>query len=189
MPELHNRLYRRCVRLGLLLVTSLGLVACGSVNSPSNRIAGMVTPYKMDVVQGNFVAREQAAALTPGMPRAQVRQILGSPLLVSVFHGDRWDYVFTFRRQGAEPQSRRVTVYFKGDVLDHFDADALPSEAEFVAALDSGRKTGAVPVLEASEDELKKFPAAAAPVSSPALPPLPASYPPLEPAGRQATAN
>ncbi len=35
------------------------------------------------------------------MTRAQVRDILGSPLLTDIFHGDRWDYVFTIRRQGT----------------------------------------------------------------------------------------
>jgi hypothetical protein len=38
-----------------------------------------------------------------------------------------------------------------------FEADELPSEAEFVASLDSGRKSGKVPVLEASEESLAKF--------------------------------
>jgi len=95
------------------------------------------------------------------------------------------DYVFTFRRQGVEPQARRVTVFFKGDVLERIEADPLPTEAEFAATLDSGRTVAdKVPVLEASEESLQQFPA---PVKSPeqkAVPPLPATYPPLEPAGR-----
>ncbi len=163
------------------LALVLTLCACGSVDSASNRLISVVTPYKIDIVQGNFVSREQAAALKPGMSRAQVRDILGTPLLNSVFHADRWDYVFTFKRQGAEPQSRRVTVFFKDGILERTEADALPSEAEFVASLDSGRKSGVAPVLEMSEDSLK---ATAAPAkldeSKPALPAPPASYPPLE---------
>ena len=43
----------------------------------------------------------RSALVKPGMTRAQVRDILGSPLLTDVFHADRWDYVFTIRRQGA----------------------------------------------------------------------------------------
>lgn len=145
----------------------------------SNRLVNGITPYKIDIVQGNFVSREQAAALKEGMSRTQVRDILGTPLLTSIFHADRWDYVFTFKRQGVASQARRVTVFFKDDVLAKIQADALPTEAEFVASLDSGRQTGQVPVLEMSEDSLKGT-AVAKPVESKPLPPLPASYPPLE---------
>lgn len=165
--------------LSLTGLTLVGLTACGSLDQASNRMISVVTPYKIDIVQGNFVSREQAEALKQGMSRVQVRDILGTPLLVSIFHADRWDYVFTFKRQGVEPQARRVTVFFAGDSLTKVEADALPSEAEFVASLDSGRKTGKVPVLEMSEERLKATAVTAPPVAKP-LPPLPASYPPLE---------
>jgi outer membrane protein assembly factor BamE len=116
------------------------------------------------------------------MPRAVVKDILGTPLLTSVFHADRWDYVFTFRRQGAEPQSRRVTLFFKGDALDRFEADDLPTEAEFVATLKSIPTEGKLPAMEASRESLDKFPPAAkvAPVAPTAARPV-ADYPPLEP--------
>lgn len=144
----------------------------------------MVSPYKIDVVQGNVVTREQLAVIKTGMPRAVVRDVLGTPLLASVFHADRWDYVFTLKRQGAEPQSRRVTVFFKNDLLERIEADELPSETEFVATLKPSPPNAAVPVLEASEESLRKFPPAS-PVAKP-LPAVtpPASYPPLEPAGK-----
>ncbi|MDO8448766.1 MAG: outer membrane protein assembly factor BamE [Rhodoferax sp.] len=177
-------LQRRSTRLTLLLAATAGLVACGSLNSASNSIAGVVTPYKMDIVQGNFVSKEQAAAVQPGMSRTQVRDILGTPLLTSIFHADRWDYVFTFKRQGLEPQARKVTVFFKGDALERIEADALPTEAEFVASLGSGRKSGKVPVLEMTEESLKQLPAPGRTAEPKPLPPLPASYPPLEPAAR-----
>ncbi len=38
-----------------------------------------LTPYKVEVVQGNVVTKEQVQALQPGMSRQQVREILGSP--------------------------------------------------------------------------------------------------------------
>jgi outer membrane protein assembly factor BamE len=179
-----SNLRGRSASLGLVVAASVALVACGGLNSASSRVASIVTPYKMDIVQGNFVSKEQAAALQPGMSRPQVRDLLGSPLLVSMFHADRWDYVFTFKRQGFEPQARQVTVFFKGDVLERFEAGELPTEAEFVASLDSGRKSGKVPVLEASEENLAKFAPAAKAVEPKALPPLRESYPPLEPSSR-----
>lgn len=174
---------RRRACLTLLIAASASLVACGSLSGGNTRFANVITPYKMDIVQGNFVSKEQAAALQVGMSRAQVRNILGTPLLVSVFHADRWDYVFTFKRQGIEPQARKVTVFFKADVLERIEADPLPTEAEFVASLDSGRQSGKVPVLEMTPESLQAQPATAKQPEPKALPPLPTTYPPLEPAG------
>ena len=170
--------------LSLLLAASASLPGCGGLNTASTHIAGLVTPYKIDIVQGNFVSREQAEAVKPGMSRVQVRDILGTPLLTSVFHADRWDYVFTFKRQGLAPQARKVTVFFKGDALERIEAEVLPTEAEFVASLDSGRKMGKVPVLEMTPESLKQLPPPTKAVESQALPPLPTSYPPLESTGR-----
>ena len=146
---------------------------------------GLVSPYRIDILQGNVVTREQAQVLKPGLTKDQVRGLLGSPLLTSVFHADRWDYVFTFKRQGQPAQQRRLTVFFKGDALERHEADELPSESEFVSSLDSRRKADKSPVLEATEAQLKAFQsgnaAPSAPAAAPAAPA--ASYPPLEAPG------
>lgn len=185
--------YRYGIQTAFTVLALAGLAGCGSIKGMTGGLSeskinpvNWITPYKVDVVQGNFVSKEQVELLKPGMPRAEVREVLGTPLLASVFHGDRWDYVFTLKRQNVEPQSLRLTVYFKNDVLERFEGDAMPSEIEFVSKLDSRRKFGKVPVLELTEEQLKaaeKKPAAnatAAPVTqAPATPPS-ASYPPLE---------
>ena len=174
---------RRRLRLLLLALAGIG-AGCANFNNATTSMAGVVTPYRMDVVQGNFVSREQAAALKPGMSRNQVREVLGTPLLASLFHADRWDYVFTIRRQGTQPQTRRVAVFFRADVLDRVEAGELPTEVEFLASLDSGRlRDPVVPNLQASEEMLGKFAPPRAQSGTTALPPLPASYPPLEPSG------
>lgn len=160
-----------------------GLGACSSYGDGTYGLTSLVTPYKVDILQGNVVTREQAQALKPGMSRAQVRDVLGSPLLTSVFHADRWDYVFTFRRQGQEPQRRKLTALFNGDVLSRIEADELPSETEFVASLDSRRKFGKIPPLEATPEQLSAF-QERNPGSGPAKPvptvPAGTAYPPLE---------
>jgi outer membrane protein assembly factor BamE len=164
-------------RAGLVLLLCTVLCACSGVSDT-------IKPYRVPVVQGNVVTREQMAILRPGMSRIQVRDVLGTPLLTSVFHANRWDYVFTLNRQGIEPQSRKLTVFFKNDVLERFDADALPSESDFVATLGSSVPAGKVPVLEATPESLQQFPLPAKAPEAKPLPPLPASYPPLEPATR-----
>ncbi|MCF8167908.1 MAG: outer membrane protein assembly factor BamE [Rhodoferax sp.] len=169
--------------LSLGLWAAAALTGCGSFDRASATLVSVVTPYKMDVVQGNVVTREQIAALQPGMSRNQVRDVLGTALLVSVFHADRWDYVFTLKRQRVEAQSRRVTVFFKNERMERVDADDLPSESEFVATLKSGTSSSRLPDLEATPDSLNAFPVAPkapAPTGVPAS--GPASYPPLEPA-------
>jgi outer membrane protein assembly factor BamE len=121
------------------LATTLALLAlsgCGSRLSSPETLFGLIQPYQIDVVQGNVVTQEVVAQIQPGLGRTQVREILGSPLLADPFHADRWDYVFTIRRQGVPHQQRRVTVFFKNDVVERFEADALPSEHEFVASID-----------------------------------------------------
>ncbi|MCW5670280.1 MAG: outer membrane protein assembly factor BamE [Hydrogenophaga sp.] len=161
------------------------LVAVASLSACSY-VPTIITPYKIDIVQGNVVTREQANALKPGMSRSEVRDILGSPLLSSVFHADRWDYVFTFRRQGQEPQQRKLTVFFKGETLERFEGDELPSEVEFVASLDARRKFGKVPPLQATEAQLKSFQEKNTPLAPEPTPPAPSPdtvYPPLERSG------
>ena len=169
------RQQRRFVALACV-VAGLGLTACSS-----NLI------YKPEVVQGNFVSREQVQALRAGMPRQAVRDVLGTPLVTSLFHADRWDYAFTIRRQGAEPQQRRFSVFFKGDGLDRIEGDPLPTEAEFAAKLDNRRPPTKLPELKATEADLAKFPAKPAPAAGAAqsaAPAGPVSYPPLENAAR-----
>ena len=181
MPAIFQR---RPWLLVAAVAATLFLGACSGFSDRTRGALSAVTPYKVEVVQGNFVSKEQVAALKPGMSRQQVREILGTSLLNDVFHNNRWDYVFTIRRQGVDPQERRLTVYFNGELMDRFEGDEMPSEEDFVATLDTRKKSGKVPQLEASEDELKKFAPAkdekADAAASAAVPPLPAAYPPLE---------
>jgi outer membrane protein assembly factor BamE len=175
------------MRLQLLpvVLASLALGACSSMGDGLSSVGGLVSPYKIDILQGNVVTKEQAQALQPGLPREQVRGLLGSPLLASVFHADRWDYVFSFKRQGQPLQQRRLTVFFKGDTVDRVESDELPSESEFVSSLDSRRKTDKLPAQEATEEQLKAFQSRNE-ASSPAPVPQPGpatTYPPLETPG------
>ena len=165
----------------LALAVCATLVACSGLDNRTRSFVGSLAPYQIEVVQGNFVSKEQVDALKPGMAREQVKDILGTSLLQDVFHADRWDYVFTLRRQGTEPQARQLTVFFKGDLLDRVEGDTMPSESEFVGLLAKSRSTKAVPVLEADESRLKSFPPPAAPAAAPVQPaPAATTYPPLE---------
>lgn len=165
--------------LAVLLVA--GLAACAQ--RPNDSLFGLITPYRLEVVQGNVVTQEMVAQLRPGLSRDQVRGVMGSPLLADLFHADRWDYVFTIRRQGTVPQQRRVSVFFKGDLLDRHEADALPSERDFVASIDAAKVEQRKQSLELTEAQLRALPlppvTTAAQAASAAGGPL-RNYPPLE---------
>ena len=147
--------------MALALALPFVLAACSSVGDATRSTLHKITPYKVEVVQGNFVSQEQVRALQRGMSRQQVREILGTPLLTSVFHADRWDYVFTIKRQGVPEQERRLTVFFDGDHFDRAQGDEMPSESEFVATLDplgTSRGKLKIPPLEATPEQLAKHP-------------------------------
>ena len=136
-----------------LSLSALSLAACSALPSRESA-ANVLSVYRLEVVQGNVVTKEQFAQVKEGMPRAQVREILGSPLLTDVFHGDRWDWVFAIRRQGVPDQERRVTAWFDGDRLKKIEAPELPSEEEFVAAIDARKLPEKKPVLALTPEQI-----------------------------------
>jgi outer membrane protein assembly factor BamE len=173
----------RALLLAFALAALLGIAGCQSMRESSNRFLGVVTPYRVEVVQGNVITSEQTQLIKPGMNRAQIRDVLGTPLLADVFHGERWDYVFTIRRQGAEPLSRRVVVQFTGDIFKSIDTGGpLPSEREFVASIDTFKTSRNAPSLELTPEQAKVLPVPPRPTLVEAEPVGPArEYPPLEP--------
>ena len=183
------------------LVLSAGLVAvlafqgCSTISSWSSSFneppsvktfLAFVAPYKPDVVQGNVVTTEQITLVKPGMSRSQVKDILGSPLITDPFHGDRWDYVFTLRRQGFDDQQRSFVVLFDKDQVQKIDAPTLPSEDAFVASISRKKLPTTTRKLELTDAERAALPApavVAAPAtaaSSTLVAGVTRTYPPLE---------
>jgi outer membrane protein assembly factor BamE len=199
MSANHRYSTRSALKVTALAATAcMALTACSSVKNMTSGMSASsvnpvnwVRPYKVDVIQGNFVSKEQVDQLKPGLTKAQVRDLLGTPLVADIFHVNRWDYVFTLKRRGVDTQSYKYTVYFKADLLERFEGDTMPSETEFIGTLANDRKVGKVPVLEATDEQLKsaekssasKAAAAAEPANNALPPPLapPVTvYPPLE---------
>jgi outer membrane protein assembly factor BamE len=169
--------------MGVVLVASWLASGCATRQQASDSFLGLVTPYRIDIVQGNVVTREQVAAVRPGMTRQQVRDILGSPMLTDPFHGNRWDYVFFIRRPGADPTRRSVVAHFEGDELKKLEVpEQLPTENEFVAAIAPLQRKPEARTLELTEAQraaLPRPPRAQPPAETPTGPVR--TYPPLEP--------
>jgi len=127
----------------LIPVFLVALAGCSSTPD----ISSLLSPYRIDVRQGNFVTPQMVALLKPGQTRDQVRFILGSPLLTDAFHADRWDYVYRFQPGYGEAQQRRLTVFFADGKLARFDGDVLadPSPAQAASServIEIGPKAG-----------------------------------------------
>ncbi|MPV57962.1 cell envelope protein SmpA [Burkholderia sp. HI2761] len=154
----------------------VALAGCSSYDSVTQRIAQSITPYRITVVQGNFVSQEKAAQLQVGMTREQVRALLGTPLLADMFHADRWDYLFYFKRGSTSiVQQRDLVVIFAGDrVASWSGADNLPSELDLLADIDGdrgGKKAKAAAAAKKASEAAAASAAQAAAAASPAAVP------------------
>ena len=110
-----------------LTVVLAAAFACGCGFVP--RIPG-VTPYRIDIQQGNYVSQEMVAQLKPGMTKEQVRFILGTPLVTDIFHSDRWDYVYWRETPAGAREQRKLAVLFEQGQLARVDGDMTPSAGQ-----------------------------------------------------------
>ena len=109
----------------LLLTLAAVLSGCGYVP----RIPG-ITPYRMEIQQGNFVSQEMVAQLKPGMTKEQVRFVLGTPMVTDIFHSDRWDYVYWRETSKGIREQRNLTVLFENGQLQRLDGDVVSSAGQ-----------------------------------------------------------
>jgi len=124
------------------------LGACSNVPLP-------LSPYKLDIQQGNVVTQDMIAKLQLGMTRSQVRFALGTPLVVDPFRNDRWDYVYLYMKAGKVTEQRRLKVIFREDRLVRVEGDGAPA-----ALMPAAADQPAVPAAPAPPDQSIQKPAA-----------------------------
>ena len=93
-------------------------------------------PYRNSVQQGNWITKDQVGMLREGMSREQVKFALGTPMLSSVLHSNRWDYPYYFRSGHGEVQERVLTVFFDNNRLARWKGDEQPELQPFQIAKD-----------------------------------------------------
>jgi len=96
------------------MLLSLALTGCGLV-------------YTIDIQQGNYVTEDLVAKLKNGMTKAEVRQLLGTPLLIDTFHQTRWDYYFSNVKGGKADKPSRLSIFFENDKVVNFVGEARPA--------------------------------------------------------------
>jgi outer membrane protein assembly factor BamE len=116
----------------LAAIATLFLVSCGSGRlSPP-----VVSPYRMEIQQGNFVSQEMMSQLKLGMSKDQVRFVMGTPLITDSFHADRWDYVFRRQKPSSrELEHHKLAVFFEDGKLARIESDVTPGASADVAAV------------------------------------------------------
>ncbi len=120
-------------------------------------VASAITPYRIDIRQGNHITQEMVTQLKPGMTRDQVRFILGTPLVADIFHAERWDYIYSFKPGRGEMQLRRFAVFFDGNKLARVAGDVVgaePGEAEAATAATAEARSRVIEI--AADDDKKK---------------------------------
>ena len=107
------------------LLLALAVGACSWVQRP-------IREYKIDIQQGNVLTQDMVAQLRPGLSKDQVRFILGTPVLMDMFHADRWDYVYSLQKGSTgEVEMRHFSTFFD-------DEDRLVRVGGDVSTLETG---------------------------------------------------
>ena len=83
--------------------------------------------HRIDIQQGNYVTQDLVERLKPGMTKAEVKQLLGTPLLQDQFHANRWDYIFTNVAGRRSDERSRLSIFFENEKLVSFTGEGRPA--------------------------------------------------------------
>ena len=71
----------------LIIFLSIGVISsCSSL-----------APFKVAILQGNIIEDKDVEQLAKGLTKDQVQYLLGTPLLNSPIHQNRWDYFYSVK--------------------------------------------------------------------------------------------
>lgn len=156
------------------------IAGCAADSAVNKYVPNIVTPYRMDIQQGNFVTQDMVDKLQVGQSRDQVRFILGTPLLADSFHGKRWDYPFRASKGWNDPQRAHLVVMFGEDeklvcwratVPQPKSAEAVPEQKGFFSGMLGSRSSSGPTTLVSSDStgtQADASPCGAAVIAAPA---------------------
>lgn len=105
----------------IVLPLSVALTACTTI---MENIPGV---YTLDIQQGNVINQDMVDQLKPGMTKRQVLYVMGSSMLVDVFHEKRWDYLYSEQLGGESRKQKKVSLFFNDEKLVAIQGDFRPS--------------------------------------------------------------
>ena len=108
------------ISLVALLLTTLG---CSGIKFPG--------VHKVPVQQGNIIEQDMIDKLRPGMTKAQIQFVLGTPLITDSFNQQRWVCLYSMIDAQSDKTKKLLAVYFNDeDQLERLTGDYAPSDAE-----------------------------------------------------------
>lgn len=107
------------------LITISILAACLSGCGNFTLFPGV---HRIAIQQGNIIEQEMVDQLKPGMTKAQVRFVLGTPLIADTFNQDRWDYHYSKLSGNGDLITEKFSVFFADDKLESFEGNTAPTE-------------------------------------------------------------
>ena len=105
----------------LCLIGIAAVSGCSSVNEATDAVnessSSWSLVHKQTIQQGNVLSQKQLDLVQVGMSKEEIRQELGTPSLVDVFHQERWDYVYTQGIGSTPSEKKQLALFFEEDRL------------------------------------------------------------------------
>lgn len=84
--------------------------------------------YKIDIPQGNYVEQKQVSQLRVGMSPAQVKFVMGTPILVDPFSPHQWYYIRRIQKGNGPTTQKKLIINFKNNKVVSISGDFKPSD-------------------------------------------------------------
>ena len=91
-------------KLHILIFLFFGLYSCSALS-----------PYKVPILQGNIIEDKDVEQLSKGLTKDQVQYLLGTPMLNSPLHPNRWDYIYSVTIGNQLIGEKRLSLLFDED--------------------------------------------------------------------------
>lgn len=81
----------------------------------------------MDIEQGNIITTDMIHQLHRGMTYAEVRELMGTPVLLNTFNDERANYVYTFKPGNGRMSESYITLTFIKNILVDIRGNVYPT--------------------------------------------------------------
>lgn len=148
------------------LMTAVMLATVVTTTLATSGCKNLFRAYRIDIVQGQTVTKEQADQIKAGMTPAQVRYALGTPLITDTLNPSRWDYTYRFIPGTYAKESklspvphRRFSVFFAAGVVERteLDGDLPVKNTSLPGSQDSAVRANETTTLEQASQEQSKI--------------------------------
>lgn len=101
----------RAMIVALTALVCFNLVGCGK----------FFRVHRLDVQQGNIITDEMMHKLHKGMSRQQVIDVLGYPVLTTLFEDNTLEYVYTWQPGYGNRTEKRLVIDFRNNKVVNYN--------------------------------------------------------------------